>query len=67
MCAIPIDDLDTGVERNVFAKNVKNGLPLDYSPTQGMLGLEADDEYRVSRIAGTLGKMVKNPAILHHA
>ena len=67
MCAIPVDDLNTGMERNVFAENVKNRLPLDYSATQGMLGLKTDDEDRVSGVAGTLGKMVKNPAVLHHA
>jgi hypothetical protein len=67
MCAIPVDDFNTGVERNVFAENVKNGLPLHYSATQGVLGLKTDDEYRVSGVAGTLGKMVKNPAVFHHA
>jgi hypothetical protein len=31
-----------------------------------MLSLKTDDEYGVSRIAGTLSKMVKDPTVLHH-
>jgi hypothetical protein len=63
---IAVDDFDASMQWHVIAENVKNGLPLDYSPAKGVLGLKADDEYRVSRIAGALSEMVKNPAIFHH-
>jgi hypothetical protein len=63
---ITVDHFNARVERDVVPENVKHRLPLDYSPTQRVLGLKTDDEYCISRIAGTLGKMVKNPAILHH-
>jgi hypothetical protein len=66
VCAIAIDNFNTRVQGDVIPENVKNGLPLDYPPTQSMLSLKTDDEYRVSWIAGALRKMVKNPTILHH-
>jgi hypothetical protein len=64
--AIAVDHFNARVQSDVVPENVKHRLPLDYSPTQRVLSLKTDDEYRISRIAGALGEMVKNPAILHH-
>ena len=64
--AVAIDDLYAGMQRNILAKNVKNRLPLDYSPAESVFGLKANYEYGVSGIARALGKVVKDSPIFHH-
>ena len=68
MCAVAIDDFNARVKRDVFAENVKNGLPLDYSPTQSVLGLKADHKYGVAGIAvGTDARQRNRTAYLDKA
>ena len=67
MRTIAIDDFDPRMESDVFAKYLKNRLPLYHPSPQCVLGLKAYYQDCIPRIARSLRQVMQDTAILHHS
>ena len=67
VCAVSVDDHDLRAEWNLIAKDTQQWPPFHDPASERMLGLETDDEHRVSRIRRALREVVQDASTFDHA